>query len=54
MAGFTVANNDHLIRSNLWTRELKQLLLDDLYAMRFVKVLPDFPDGTTLNIRSVA
>jgi len=52
-SGFTVATNEHLIRSNLWSRQLKQLLLDDLYAMRFVRVLTDFPDGTQINIPSL-
>jgi hypothetical protein len=52
-SGFTVATNEHLIRSNVWSRQLKELLLDDLYAMKFVKVLTDFPDGTTLNIPSL-
>ena len=49
-SGFTVATNDHLIRSNLWSREIRQLLLDDLIAMQFVKVVSDFPDGTTINM----
>lgn len=53
MTGFSVAGNDHLIRSNLWSSQLKQLLLDDLMGMRFVKVLTEFPDGTTFNIPSV-
>jgi hypothetical protein len=52
-SGFTVLTNEHLIRSNLWSRQLKQLLLDDLYAMQFVRVLTDFPDGTQINIPSL-
>jgi hypothetical protein len=52
-SGFTVATNEHLIRSNLWTKQIKELLMDDLQAMRFVKVLTDFPDGTTFNIPSI-
>jgi len=51
--GFTVGTNEHLIRSNLWQRQLKELLLDDLFAMQFVRILTDFPDGTTLNIPSI-
>jgi hypothetical protein len=51
--GFSVANNEHLIRSNLWSRQLKQLLLDDLCAMQFVKMIEEFPDGTTINIPSI-
>lgn len=52
-SGFTVATNEHLIRTNVWSNQLKELLLDDLMAMRFVKILTDFPDGTTLNIPSI-
>src|SRR6478736_3413450 len=52
MAGFTTATTD-LIRTNLWTRDLKKLLLDDLNAMKFVRIITDFPDGTTLNIPSI-
>lgn len=53
MAGFTSANNQYLIRTNLWSRQIKELLLDELMAMKFVKVLTDFPDGYTLNIPSI-
>jgi hypothetical protein len=49
-SGFTVLTNEHLLRTNLWSRDLKQLLLDDLLGMRFVKTITDFPDGVTLNI----
>lgn len=52
MAGFGVSNNEHLIRSNLWTSEIKEAFLDELYAMKYVRML-DFPDGTTLNIPSI-
>lgn len=53
MAGFMDATNQHLIRSDLWSRELKTLLLDDLYAMKFVRIISDFPDGYQLNIPSL-
>lgn len=52
MSGFSVTNNDHLIRSNLWSSEIKEAFLDELYAMKYVRML-DFPDGTTLNIPSI-
>lgn len=52
-SGFTVKTNEHLIRSNLWSRQIKELLLDELNAMKFVRMLPDFSDGTTLNIPSL-
>jgi len=53
MAGFTDMTQSNLIRTNLWSRQLKELLLDELNAMKFVKVLTDFPDGYTLNIPSI-
>ena len=53
MAGFTDATNQHLIRDQLYSRQLKELLLDDLNAMKFVRILSDFPDGYTFNIPSL-
>lgn len=49
---FTTTNNDHLIRSQLWSSELKEVLLDELMAMGYVRMI-DFPDGDTLNIPSI-
>ncbi len=53
MAGFTDQSNQHLVRTQLWANQMKELLLDELNAMKFVKVLQDFPDGYTLNIPSL-
>lgn len=53
MAGFTDSNNQNLIRTNVWSRQLKELLMDDLNAMKFVRILSDFPDGYTINIPSI-
>lgn len=55
MAGFQVnSDQGHLIRANLYQRQLRELLLDDLFAMsKMVKVLTEFPDGTTFNIPSL-
>lgn len=53
MAGFSTQNNDHLIRSNLWSKDLKDVLEEELFAMKYVKMLTDFPDGDTLNIPSI-
>lgn len=52
-SGFTTKTDEHLIRSNIWSKQIKELLLDDLHAMKFVRVLQDFPDGTTFNIPSL-
>ena len=53
MAGFTDANTNYLVRANLWSRHIKELLLDELNAMKFVRILSDFPDGYTINIPSI-
>lgn len=53
MAGFMTLNNDHLIRSSLWSSDLKQVLEADLMGMKFVRMLSDFPDGDTINIPSI-
>lgn len=53
MAGFQTNNTLNLVRTNLWSRQIKELLLDDLNAMKWVRILSDFPDGTTLNIPSI-
>lgn len=53
MAGFTDSTNVNLIRTNVWSRQIKELLLDDLNAMKFVRILSDFPDGYTINIPSI-
>lgn len=45
MAGFTTTSNDHLIRSNLWSANLKEVLQDELMGMRYVDMITDFPDG---------
>lgn len=53
MAGFSVSTNEHLIRSNLWSSMIKEILLDELFATKWIDMLTDFPDGDTLNIPSI-
>lgn len=53
MSGFTVQNSEHLIRSTLWSTQLKEVLEDELMAQRYVNMITDFPDGDTLNIPSI-
>ena len=53
MAGFTVSNNEHLIRSNLWSSQIKEVLEDELFATKYVDMIADFPDGDTINIPSI-
>ena len=53
MSGFTTTNTDHLIRSNLWSSKLKDVLEAELLGTRWVSMVTDFPDGDTLNIPSI-
>jgi len=53
MAGFLTTNTSYLTRTNIWSRTIKELLLDDLVAMKWVRILSDFPDGQTINIPSI-
>ena len=50
--GNTTGNSDLIIRTEVYSDELKERLLDELYAQRFVDWV-DFPDGTTLTIPSI-
>lgn len=52
MAGNTTINTAVLIRSNLWSNQLKDTLIDELAAQKYVEWM-DFPDGTTWNIPSI-
>lgn len=49
----TTANMEVLIRSELWSAELKEVLLDELMGDSIVRFLTDFPDGTTITIPSI-
>lgn len=45
MSGMTTANMSQLIRSELWSSELKEILRDEMQAQKYVKMLDGFPDG---------
>lgn len=51
--GFQSNNTDHLTRSNLWSTEIKDILEDELMAMKYVRMLQGFPDGDQFNIPSI-
>lgn len=53
MAGITSASQQNLVRTQLWSRQIKELLLDDLNAMKWVRIISDFPDGYVINIPSI-
>jgi len=49
----TTNNSSALIRSELWSNQLKDVLQDDLTAEGFVRWLDNFPDGEQLTIPSI-
>lgn len=53
MSGFSTSTTDHLIRSQLWSSDLKKVLEDELFATRYVDWLTEFTDGDTINIPSI-
>jgi len=53
MSGFTTGTNAHLIRSQLWSQQLKEVVLDELMGWKWVDMITDFPDGDTINIPSI-
>lgn len=50
MASFATATNQNMIRTEVFSSDITSLLLDDLNAMQFVRMLNDFPDGFNFNI----
>jgi len=42
---FSARNDEHLIRSNLWSAQLKETLEEELFAQKYVRYISDFPDG---------
>lgn len=53
MAGMTTGNSEHLIRSELWSSTLKEILRDEMMAQRYVDTLSGFPDGDQFTIPSI-
>ncbi len=53
MSGFQTNTTDHIIRSQVYSSSLKEIIEDELMGMRYVEMLSDFPDGDTFNIPSV-
>lgn len=46
-------NTPHLIRSDLWSTQLKELFEDELYATRYIDWMDGFPDGDIFHIPSI-
>lgn len=54
MAGMDYTQvNTNLVRAELWSAELKDILLDQLHATKYLRMLNGFPDGNTFTIPSV-
>lgn len=53
MAGMTTANSEALIRSEIWSGDLKRVLEDTLQGTKYVDWLTEFPDGSTFTIPSI-
>lgn len=49
----TTGNITPLIRADLWTSEIKEILEDELMGMKYVRMLSSFPDGDTFHIPSI-
>ena len=49
----TTTNSAHLVRSEIWSGQLKEELLDELQATKYVNWLNEFPDGDTFTIPSI-
>lgn len=44
---------EHLVRTEIWSAELKEILKDTLMAQKYVRWLTGFPDGEQFNIPSI-
>jgi len=53
MAGHSSTNTDYITRANIWSSDIKEVFESELFAMKYVDMLSDFPDGDTFNIPSV-
>lgn len=54
MAGNLTSNTGQLIRTDVWSAELKEILREELQAMKYVDWRADFPDGDKLHIPQIA
>ncbi len=53
MSGIMTTTVDHLIRSQIWSTRLKEIFEEELFFMKYVDMLTDFPDGNVINIPSL-
>ena len=48
------SNNSHLVRTNVWANEVKDVLQEELMLDSHVRWITEFPDGDTLNIPTLS
>ncbi len=53
MSGMDSTAVAQLVRANLWSDQLKEILKDVLLGQKFVNWMSNFPDGSTFNIPSI-
>lgn len=53
MSGVMTTTTDRLIRTNIWSTKLKETFEAELFAMKYVDMITDFPDGEIINIPSL-
>lgn len=49
----TTLNTQNMIQTEVWSSQLKEILLDELFATKYVKWLSEFPTGDEFNIPSI-
>lgn len=54
MAGFTSTSPDFLVRGEVWSSQLKDVLMDELVAQKYITWLTEFPDGDTFTIPTIS
>lgn len=53
MSGFATYNTEHLIRSQIWSTQLKEILEFELQGTKYVDMISEFTDGNVINIPSI-
>lgn len=54
MSGFNSQKvNEHLVRTEMWSTQLKDVLQDQLMGTKYVRMLNGFPDGNQFTIPSI-
>lgn len=53
MSGIATYNTEHLIRSQIWSTQLKEVLEFELQGTKYVDMISEFTDGDVINIPSI-